>query len=251
MNDSRLVTPALYAATVAHTRTERLRHSFRYGTFMWLVDVDDLPDLPWLLRPFARFRSKDHSGDPSRGLHENIRVWLDAHGVDLGSGRVVMLTNAAVLGHVFNPISLYWCFGADGTLHCTVAEVHNTYGGRHRYLLRTDTAGRTDVPKELYVSPFFPVDGRYTMHVPLPARRLALSVQLWRPDGGGERLAFAASLSGRRRSATTFELLKLLIRYPLPTLRVTALIRFQGIRLWLRGLRVEERPAGHAREEQR
>ncbi len=246
------ITPALYAATVTHTRTERLGHSFRYGTFMWLVDVGHLPNLPRSLRPFARFRSKDHAGNPDRDLCDNVRDWLSGNGVDLGGGRVVLLTNAAVLGHVFNPISVYWCFGADDTLRCVVAEVHNTYGGRHRYLLRTDADGRAEVPKELYVSPFFPVDGRYTMHVPPPGNRLALSVQLWRPDHDGrEHLAFAASLSGRRRSATGAELVKLLIRYPLPTLRVMALIRYQGIRLWLRRLPVQKRPVGHAYKEKR
>ena len=51
-----------------------------------------------------------------------------------------------------------------------VAEVHNTYGQRHCYLLRTDPRGRAETAKEFYVSPFFPVDGRYRMSLPEPGR---------------------------------------------------------------------------------
>ncbi len=86
-----------------------------------------------------------------------------------------MLASARVFGHVFNPLSLFWCHDAAGELRCVVAEVHNTYGERHCYLLETDDAGRASVPKAFYVSPFNDVDGQYRMKLPEPgdtARRL-------------------------------------------------------------------------------
>ena len=89
--------------------------------------------------------------------------FLGARGIDLGGGRVLMLAHARVLGYVFNPLTVYWCHRADGTLACVMAEVHNTYGQRHAYLLRTDERGRARVGKEFYVSPFHPVDGSYRM----------------------------------------------------------------------------------------
>ena len=49
-----------------------------------------------------------------------------------------MLANARALGHVFNPISIHWCYAADGGLAAVVAEVQNTYGDRHAYLLRPE-----------------------------------------------------------------------------------------------------------------
>ena len=55
-----------------------------------------------------------------------------------------MLANARVLGHVFDPLSVFWCFDADGALVCIVAEVHNTYGERHVYLLRPDPSGTAE-----------------------------------------------------------------------------------------------------------
>ena len=146
----------------------------------------------------AGFQARDHLGDPRRSIRENLDHFLAARGIDLGGGRVTMLAHARVLGYVFNPLTVYWCHRADGTLACVVAEVHNTYGQRHAYLLHTDDRGRAQVPKEFYVSPFYPVDGRYRMSLPEPDARLALSVVLGRPDGH----SFAASVHGRGVPAT-------------------------------------------------
>ena len=106
-----------------------------------------------------------------------------------------MLAHARVLGYVFNPLTVFWCHRADGTLACVVAEVHNTYRQRHAYLLHTDERGRAQAPKEFYVSPFYPVDGCYRMSLPEPGRRrLALQPsRCWnRPDGH----SFVASVRG-------------------------------------------------------
>ena len=138
-----------------------------------------------------------------------------------------------MLGYVFNPLTVYWCHRADGTLACVVAEVHNTYGQRHAYLLHTDDRGRVRVPKQFYVSPFYPVDGRYRMSLPEPDARLALSVVLDRPDGH----SFAASVHGRGVPATARALIGAAARHPWSTAAVSARIRWQGMKLYLRGLR--------------
>ncbi len=192
------MTGALYECRITHARTVPLRNVFSYGSYLWLVDLDRLPR-PSLL---ASFSARDHLGDPALGIRENLDRFLAARGIDLGGGRVMMLANARALGYVFNPLTVYWCHRADGALACVVAEVHNTYGQRHAYLLRTDDRGRAQVPKEFYVSPFYPVDGRYRMSLPEPdaepGRRLALSVVLDRPDGH----SFIASVRGRAVPAT-------------------------------------------------
>ncbi|MBB5786638.1 DUF1365 family protein [Jiangella mangrovi] len=239
--------PALYAARVRHTRYERVRRTFGYRTYLWLVDVDDLPRLPRPLRALAAFRARDHFAGSAPTIRAGLESWLATRGMTLDGGRVLMLANAAVLGYVFNPITVFWCLGAGGETVCVVTEVHNTYGGRHAYVLRPDEQDRATTAKELYVSPFFPVDGSYAMTVPRPGRRLRLSVTLTRPGPDGDRLAFAASLTGRRRPATVPHLFRLLLRHPWAPLRVTALIRWQGIRLWLRRVPVVPRPQGEPR----
>lgn len=234
---------ALYETTVGHVRNSPLHHAFRYSGYTWLVDLDDLPALPRLLAPFARFSAADHFGDPARSLRSNVDALLASHTVDLTGGRVLMLAHPRVLGHVFNPLSVFWCWRADGTLACTLAEVHNTYGGRHVYLLHPDAHGRARTAKRFYVSPFHPVDGEYHLRLPVPADTLDLAITLHRP---GAR-PFAATLRGRRRPATTTELLRLLVRYPWTTLAVSLRIRWQGVALALRRLPTHPRPLPEVR----
>ena len=223
---------SIYEVTISHARSAPLRNVFRYRSYLWLVDLDHLPRVRWL----AGFRARDHLGDPRASIRANLDRFLAARGVDLDGGRVTMLAHARVLGYVFNPLTVYWCHRPDGTLACVVAEVHNTYRQRHAYLL---PGVRAEVPKQFYVSPFYPVDGRYRMSLPEPDARLALSVRLDRPDGP----SFAASVRGRAVPATTRALLGAAARHPWSTAAVSVRIRWQGVRLYLRGLPVIPRPA--------
>ncbi|WP_232246540.1 DUF1365 domain-containing protein [Kitasatospora mediocidica] len=241
MNDTALPGPwgaTLYECAIAHVRTAPLRHAFRHRTFLWLVDLDRLPRLPRPLRPLARIEARDHPGDPRLSLRANLEHFLATRGVDLRGGRVLMLTQARSLGHVFNPITVYWCRSPDGRPLCTVAEVHNTYGEDHRYLLHPDELTRARTPKEFYVSPFFPVRGDYLMRLPEPDDRLDLTIHL-ELDGGRP---FTATVHGSARPAGPAALLRSVLRHPWSTLAVSLHIRVQGIRLLLRGLPVQPRP---------
>jgi DUF1365 family protein len=221
----------LYDCEVRHVRSGAGANDFTYGTYQWLVDLDDLPRLPRILRPLAEFRSADHLGDPDLSLRENIDNYLHSQGIELGGGRVLMLSNARSLGHVFNPLTVYWCHDEHGTVACVIAEVHNTYGGRHRYLLVPDGHDRATADKGFYVSPFQPTDGgTYRMRLPEPGTRLSLAIRLHFPD----RPVFVAALHGSRLPATTATVLRMALKHPLPTLTVSARIRWQGIKLYLR-----------------
>ncbi|WP_455355080.1 DUF1365 domain-containing protein [Streptomyces sp. SYSU K217416] len=236
--------PALYTCTVGHTRTAPVRHAFRHRTYLWLIDPDRPPQLPRPLRPLARFDARDHFGGTEPTIRAGLEKFLAGHGLDLTGGSVRMLAHARVLGHVFNPLSLFWCHGRDGSPLCVVAEVHNTYGERHCYLLRPDENHRASVDKEFYVSPFFPVDGGYRMRLPEPDERLDLTVQLER---AGAR-PFTATVRGERRPAGPLALLRAAVRHPLSTAAVSAGIRLHGIRLYLRGLPVQPRPRHRPQE---
>ncbi|GHI46749.1 DUF1365 domain-containing protein [Streptomyces albidoflavus] len=260
--------PALYRCEIRHVRTGPRRYAFGQRTYLWLVDLDHIPVLPRALRPLARFDARDHFAGtaapgeaPGPALRAGLDRYLAAHGIDLAGGRVLMLAHARVLGHVFNPLTLYWCHGpatatdgdsdsgtdsgGTGDLRCVVAEVHNTYGERHCYLLRPEAAdGRAETPKEFYVSPFFTVDGTYRMRLPEPGARLDLAVHL---DREGVR-RFTATVRGTRGPATARALLRAAARRPFSTLAVSLGIRLHGIRLWARGLPVVPRPRHRPQE---
>ncbi|MEU0404309.1 DUF1365 domain-containing protein [Streptomyces sp. NPDC006197] len=231
--------PALYEVEVAHTRTTPVPYALRHRTHLWLVDVDDLPRLPRPLRPLARFDPGDHFGGHAPSLRVAVAAYLAAQGMTEADGPVLMLTYPRVLGHVFNPLTLYWCHDRTQRLICVVAEVHNTYGQRHCYLLHPDEHGRDEVAKDFYVSPFFDVTGTYRMRVPLPGDRLDLTVQLRH----GDARPLTATVRGHRRPATTRTVLAAALRRPWSTAAVSLGIRRHGVRLYLKGLPVHPRPA--------
>jgi uncharacterized protein len=239
-----VVTTTTYRTAITHVRQAPLPNKFRYLSQSWLVDLDDVPALPVGLRWLARFDASDHLGSPAQSLRENITALLATHDIDLAGGRVLMLANARSLGHAFNPISVHWCYQADGGLAAVVAEVHNTYGDRHAYVLRPDTEGRVEerLDKAMYVSPFNPIDGRYRITVTGPTDRISVSVTLEREG----QPPFVATLQGTRHPARST--IAAAISTAAISLRVSTLIRWQGVRLFARGLRVEPRPI-HSRQE--
>ncbi|HEX7538110.1 MAG TPA: DUF1365 domain-containing protein [Dermatophilaceae bacterium] len=237
--------PALVSGHVTHHRRGRVRHSFRHSVYQWLVDLDDVPEQPWYLRAFAGFSAADHLGDPELSIRENVKGYLSRNGITLGeSGRIVMLANARVLGHVFDPLSVFWCLDGQNELVCVVAEVHNTYGDRHVYLVRPDPSGRASTDKAFHVSPFFDVSGRYEMRFELSPQAVSTTVILHREGS----VAFSATFRGRPIPATRTAVAGQLIRKPLMPQQVSALIRVHGIWLWLRRLPVL-RPPHHQPQE--
>ena len=239
---TQVLAPAIYRTTITHCRQVPVHHSFEYRSYSWYVDVDDLPRLPWWLRPFARFRADDHfsNGNPQHGsLRERLSAFFADNDLAAPEGRVTALLQARVFGYVFNPLSVFWCHDRDGELRHVIAEVHNTYGERHAYLLPP-----ADLPvvtaKEFYVSPFNPVDGYYLVRAPRPDTEVNISVALHR-DHRQAFPEFTANMRGRRRPATTRQVAIMQIISPLAPFVVAARIRIQGIKLWLRRLPVVPR----------
>jgi DUF1365 family protein len=226
-----MLTPALYRTRITHLRREPVQHYFEHKSYSWYVDIDDLPRLPRWLRPFARFDARDHlDGRPGDSLRQRIDAVLHERGVELPGGTVTALLQARVLGYVFNPLTLYWCHDASGVLRQVIAEVHNTYGGRHAYLLPPGGNRPAMVTKKLYVSPFNEVDGYYLVKAPRPASELNVSISLHRDN----QPAFVATMRGSRRRASVGEMVRLQLTAPLAPLMGAAAIRVQGITLWLK-----------------
>jgi DUF1365 family protein len=230
-----MLTPALYRTRITHLRRTPVHHYFEHNGYSWYVDVDQLPELPRWLRPFARFDARDHFWtQEASGLEDSLRQRIDSfladRGIDLRGGKITALMQAKVLGYVFNPLSLYWCHDADGVLRHVVAEVHNTHGDRHAYLLPPNGDQPAMVRKVFYASPFNAVDGYYLVHAPRPDAELDVRISLHRQN----QPAFVATLRGSRRQAGICELLRLQVVAPLAPLMGAWGIRVQGITLRLR-----------------
>jgi DUF1365 family protein len=226
----------VYDVRIEHLRPEPFRYGFSYELSTWLVNLDDVPQLPRGLRWLASFSSQDHIGRADSSLRANVERFLWANGIALEGGQILMLATPRVLGYSFNPLSLHWCHRPDGSLAAVVAEVHNTYGESHCYLLHPDQAGRADTDKQFYVSPFYPVAGHYRMSVPEPDQQLAITLALHRE---GQR-PFVATMHGQRRPGRPQ--LARVLRSPLASRAVMFHIKRHGITLFFKGLRPSRRP---------
>jgi DUF1365 family protein len=232
---------------VSHRRVEGPVHGFRYAVFMTLLDLDELPELDRRLRLFGhrsarpvRFADADHFDGSPHGVREALERVVRAEGHAMPGGRVELLTNCRVLGYVFNPVSFFYCYDTDERPAVTVAEVNNTYGDRHAYVLPVaGDAHEWRTKKLMHVSPFFRPDaGTYRWELPPPGERVDAGVDLTR-DG---ETALAARLSLDRRPLTDRALASALLRHPLMTVQVIGAIHFEALRLWRKGARFWERP---------
>ena len=252
---------ALYAGAVMHQRLRPARHRLSYRMFSLLVDLDELPALAARLRWFSldRFNlfslhERDYGDVASHagggGLRACVERQLRAAGLPAG-GAIRLLTMPRILGYAFNPISVYFCDDASGAVRALIYEVNNTFGERHSYLIEVDAAERDGgrvvqgCAKELRVSPFLPQDLRYVFRVEAPRPdRGALSVGVVACDAEGAILN--ARFDAERRRLDDSALVRVFFSHPLLTLKVIAAIHWEALRLVLKGIRLQPKPAAPA-----
>jgi DUF1365 family protein len=234
-----------------HGRKDAPDNAFRYSVDYIVTDLDPAPARKPRLFSRNRFNlmalhDRDHGGARGRGRG---RAWIDdllaAEGLQgLSGGRVLLIAQPRVWGHVFNPVSFWLIHDGAGALRAVVAEVNNTFGQRHCYLChRADFAaiGRADTlsaRKVFHVSPFQPVDGGYRFRFDIRADRIGIWIHYDRATGG-----LLATLVGRRAPLTDRAILGAALCRPFGSLRVLALIHWQALRLWRKGAPYHPVPA--------
>jgi DUF1365 family protein len=230
------------------------------------------------------FHDSDHGPMDSNGPRD-LNIWLDSLLAQAGitaDGARRVLCYPRILGFVFNPISVWFCDDEQGALKAIIYEVHNTYDERHAYVLPVpqDTVPGSEVrehrpgkpvvggnasdgpsnsvgratqkivrhgcPKAFYVSPFLSRDCRYNFRIRPPDEDVAVAIH---EEEAGKPI-LNASFAGKRRALGDGMLARMLLRYPLMTLKVVAAIHFEAVRLMLKGIRrhphVPVKPAGES-----
>lgn len=226
---------------------------------MVLLDIDRIPEL-MQRSPFtsynrwnwAAFHEADHVGDPRVPLRQRLARDAATHGHTLPDGGIFLLTHLRYAGYGFNPVSFYYCYDSRGTLRLVLAEVNNTFGGRHNYWLEPSPTRSSDAlqpatyrasaEKAFYVSPFMAADMAYAFAFTEPGEHLALHMSLERLSPGETPHTFDASLQMDFTPWSAGSILRALIRYPLMTAQVIAGIHWEALKLWLKGMPIVPRP---------
>ena len=270
-----LIGPSVVKARVSHARRVPVKNRFAYGMDYLLLDEAALGAggpwqqprgthrrsnaaglLPRAARPGPKLFSygrpnvvslhpSDHGVTGLNGLNgiEGVRRLAKEAGVD-GADRVLLLTHPRYWGFTFNPVSFWFLLSGRGRLRAVLAEVHNTFGERHGYLCAAEDGadigpGSTTVSaKRFHVSPFFDIEGEYRFRFRLEGDRVAVSIRYDDGAGGG----LNTSIAGTRRPFTDGELARALLRRPFGAARALALIHFQALRLYRKGVRYRKRP---------
>ena len=232
-----------------HGRHGAIKNAFRYRVDYVLTDLSSNAEGPLL---FSRNKGNvsslfdvDHGGSPNEGrglvwVHEVLKN----HGFErLIEGRILLLAQPRVLGHVFNPVSFWLICDTSDVLTMVIAEVNNTYGDRHSYMcyhkdlspiLPTD---RLKAQKIFHVSPFQPIFGEYTFRFDITEKHVGIVIDYRSMESG-----VYATLHGRRQTMTNRSILGTIVARPFGSLRVLALIHWQAVRLWWKGAGFRARP---------
>lgn len=233
--------PQLFLGHVMHRRLRPVVNAFVYPVFYVQLPVRDLTagncgifgvDRSNLLS----FRSRDHGARDGSPLLPWIQALLREHGL-ADDGEIMLQTFPRVCGLLFNPVSFWFCHNRAGELIAVLAEVNNTFGGHHNYLLHRAGAALRDgeelrADKLFHVSPFNEIEGgyRFRFHLarPIPLARIDYD------DADGELLLTA--ISGKAQAWTARALLGAFLRMPLLTAGVVFRIHWQALKLWLKGV---------------
>lgn len=235
----------IYTGTVMHSRRGKHPNAFAYDVYLVAVDIDNIGALERRLKRFGHVsralvevRNRDHGPRDGSALRPWIDGVLSRAGIDLDGGTVTLLTIPRVFGFGFYPVSFWYCHHRDGALRAVLAEVQNTIGGHHNYLLHQggppiDFSRKPRVDKVFYVSPFIPMDAYYEFRLTPLGETVGVGIH----DFVEGPLLFTASLKLHREPLTDSALRRLVMRYGPMSLRAWLLIHYQALRIVAKGNR--------------
>jgi hypothetical protein len=249
--------PTINFGVVKHRRFRPAKNAFGYGVFTLSIPMRARRSDPKLL---SKHGLKDNQFglfsffDQDHGLgNADSLSWLEAilkeNHIQHVDGEIWLQTFPRVLGYVFNPVSFWICTQANGQVQAVLAEVNNTFGERHCYLLNHDSgkalqSGETLVStKVFHVSPFCDVRGEYHFRFLFPQdshskQNIVCRIEL-HEDGAP---LINTSISGLAQPLNKSTLYLAFLRYPLMSLGVIGRIHWQALKLWLKGVPFHSKP---------
>jgi len=249
--------PKINFGLVKHQRLRPAKNAFGYGVFTISIPMRARRRNPQLLSQHGlkdnrlglfSFFDKDHG----LGLEDSLK-WIEnilqENAIPNIDGEIWLQTFPRVMGYVFNPVSFWMCTRANGQVQAVLAEVNNTFGERHCYLLYKSSgdvlrSGETlNSKKVFYVSPFCEVRGDYHFRFLFPQDSSSGIHSVCRIELHEEGSAVInTSISGISHPLSQSKLWLAFLRFPLMSLGVIFRIHWQALKLWLKGVPFHSKP---------
>lgn len=248
--------PELCVGRVFHKRLRPVEHQFSYSVFFLRLPLSQLKELGnrWLSKDgfnLLSFSTHDYGPRDGSSLENWMRELLLREGIDSANGEIVLQTFPRLLGYVFNPISVWYCFDQGGLLRAALAEVRNTFGEHHNYLVahkdqRTIAAGDWLTSRKVFhVSPFCEVKGHYRFRFEQVAGRAFAQIDYFDGNdvtaGDADKL-IVTTLHGVPEPLTSRSTLRAFLGHPLMTFGVVARIHWHALKLWLKHVPIFTKP---------
>lgn len=245
--------PQIGFGHVWHTRVRPRRHRFIAPTFFLMLPMRTLREKPRSAGVLAlnragslSFRDTDH-GDGRKPQQGGALAWLEsllqAEGITDAKGEIWLQCYPRVWGYAFKPVSFWYCHRSDGSLRTIVAEVNNTFGERHAYILDQPRYGQVlQARKAFHVSPFCAVEGNYRFKFHRMGDQGLQSARVGIEYHDAKGAVLLTGMAGRLEPLNSRTRRKALWRYPLLTLGVMARILWNATLLWLKGVPLHAKP---------
>ena len=214
----------IYKGSIEHRRYWPVTHDLSYPVYMYAFDLEDLPDLNLRYPLFGYNRpavtsihDRDYLEPGDMPIKQKIFELLEQHQINPTPAIVTLITSARYFNYVFNPVNFYYCFTRDHELAAIIAEVNNTYGERHPYVLKQNSSNpgkwfaTFQTPKVFHVSPFNKVEGIYQFYFSDPNDHLEIKIELVNDN----KKIMAATFKGDGMPMTRANHLKTMLKYPL------------------------------------
>ncbi|WP_269533304.1 DUF1365 domain-containing protein [Chitinimonas sp. BJYL2] len=255
-NASRNVPPAqLCVGTVMHARSRPRLNRFSYPVFFLRLRLDQLDTQvrsgSWWFGinrlAAVSFQAADHGARDGSDLLAWLDTRLAAAGLQRPGGAVWLHAFPRVLGYAFKPVSFWYCHDHDAQLRIVIAEVNNTFGERHQYVLTAPDQGPITATtilrcrKVFHVSPFCEVRGNYRFRLLSGSERHVMVID-YHDDASDPLPLLKTAMWGSAQAISRPLVLATLLRMPLLTFGVVARIHWQALRLWLGGVPFFRKP---------
>ena len=237
----------IYKGVVTHRRFKPKRHFFSYKTFSIFFDLDELKELDKKIPIFSlnkfnlfSFYNRDHGDRDGKDLKDWVKNTLRKFDINSKISKIKLLCFPRILGYVFNPLSIFYCYNEDTELKAILYEVKNTFNEQHTYVFPVQKESKIitqNCNKKFYVSPFIEMQTNYNFRLAEPKETLRVFIKQTDVDG----MLLSACQVGRKEDISTGQLLINFLKHPMMTIKIIMAIHFEALRLWKKGIKLVKR----------